>query len=454
MAGGIWTSQNKVLPGAYINVKSRESVSISVGERGTVAIAKALSWGPSGEIMEITPGEALEPYIGYDITNENALFLREMMKGTDVTSGPNKILLYRLRGASGAEATATIGDLTVTALYDGIRGNDINIVISADPDVAGYYRVQTVVDGTELDSQTITDLSQLTANAWVSFAGTGQQITVTAGTALTGGVDPTDTTADYSFFLTALEPYNFDVIAYDGSEAVVISAFTQFVTRMNEAVGRKCQMVAAGESAAANSNYVIAVENGVVLNDGTELSAQQAVYWVAGAEAGALYNQSLTYAQYPGAVRANPKLTTMAATEAVEDGMLCFIDTFGVVKVCTDINTLTTVTPQKGAEFKKNRIMRVINQFCNDVYEHFSNYFIGKVDNNENGRALLRAWIIGYLNEMQSNNGIQNFTAEDVSVEPGQAIDSVIVNVAIMPVDSIEKIYMTVTVTTAGAVTV
>ena len=85
-------------------------------------------------------------------------------------------------------------------------------------------------------------------------------------------------------------------------------------------------------------------------------------------------------------------------------------------------------------------------QFCNDVYEHFSNYFIGKVDNNEVGRNLLKGWIVGYLNEMMANNGIRDFTAEDVTVEPGNNVDSVLIEVRIRPVDSIEKIYMSVTV--------
>jgi hypothetical protein len=89
-------------------------------------------------------------------------------------------------------------------------------------------------------------------------------------------------------------------------------------------------------------------------------------------------------------------------------------------------------------------------QFCNDTYEYFTKYYIGKVDNNDNGRALLRKYLIGYLNEMQSNNGIQNFVADDVEVLPGNAVDAVVVNVAIQPVDSIEKIYATVTVSANG----
>ena len=75
--------------------------------------------------------------------------------------------------------------------------------------------------------------------------------------------------------------------------------------------------------------------------------------------------------------------------------------------------------------------MRVVMQFCNDVYEYFSNYFIGRVDNNDAGRNLLRGWIVGYLNEMMANNGIQNFEADDVEVLAGNTIDSVVVNVAI-----------------------
>ena len=68
MAGGTWQSQNKVLPGGYINVKSQGNINANVGDRGTVAIAEPLSWGPSGVVQTIIPGEDLRPYIGYDIT--------------------------------------------------------------------------------------------------------------------------------------------------------------------------------------------------------------------------------------------------------------------------------------------------------------------------------------------------------------------------------------------------
>ena len=50
--GGTWTSQNKILPGAYINFLTNAPLSITVGDRGIVAFQK-VSKG-QGEIYRIT----------------------------------------------------------------------------------------------------------------------------------------------------------------------------------------------------------------------------------------------------------------------------------------------------------------------------------------------------------------------------------------------------------------
>ena len=61
MAGGTWMSQNKVQPGVYINTKSSGNLSASIGEKGIVAIAEPLSWGPCEVMQTIIPGEDLTP---------------------------------------------------------------------------------------------------------------------------------------------------------------------------------------------------------------------------------------------------------------------------------------------------------------------------------------------------------------------------------------------------------
>ncbi len=444
MAGGTWNSQNKTQPGVYINVISKMAQPISIGDRGIVAIAKELSWGPEGEVVTIQAGDDYTPVIGYDQTSTKALFLREMFKGSERTSGPAKVLLYRLKGTESKKAEGTIGGIHVTAKYPGIRGNDIYIAVSEDPDKEGKFEVETIVDGSVKDSQTIENMENLKENAWVTFSGNGE-LSASAGTALTGGRDGTVSAAAHSEFLTLLESFTFHVLIYDGTDKVVQTAYTSFIQRMRNMMGRKCQAVMA--EIEANSEAVISVTNGVILTDGTVLTPQEVTWWLGGAEAGANYNQSLVYAQYPQAADSYPRLTNSQIDEALKKGQIVFFEEFGSVKVVSDINTLVAYSPDKGEAFSFNQVIRIIDSFANDTYQNFSRNYIGKTQNNEVGRDLLKAWICGYLNEMQANGGIQNFETDDVSIKPGEALNAVVINAAIQPVVAIEKIYMTVTLT-------
>lgn len=58
---GTWESQNKVIPGAYINLLTNTPLSITAGDRGTVVIAQELSVGTDDEIYEITATDAAYP---------------------------------------------------------------------------------------------------------------------------------------------------------------------------------------------------------------------------------------------------------------------------------------------------------------------------------------------------------------------------------------------------------
>ena len=444
MAGGTWTSQNKKQPGVYINVKSSMEQAVSVGDRGIVAICEPLSWGPEGEIMTINMGNDFTPYIGYELTNDKALFLREIFKGSGHTKGPVKVMLYRPTTTGAIKAAAVIETLTITARYNGVRGNDISVTIIADPDNEGSFSVQTVVDGVLKHTQAGKTVSDLQSNDWVAFSGTGD-LTASAGTSLTGGSDGTVSSAAYSAFLTTLEPYTFNVLVYDGVDSTVQAAYVAFIKRMRDNLGKKCQAVMTGVE--SNSDAVISVKNGVELSDGTVITAQQATWWVGGAEAGASYSESLVYAQYPDAVNVSPRLTASEVDEALDKGQIVFFEEFGSVKVVSDINTLTTYTPDKGEAFSLNQVIRTLDTIASDIYKNFSQNYIGKIQNNVAGRDLLKAWIVGYLNEIQANGGIQNFVADDVVVEAGESINSVVITLAIQPVAAVEKIYITATLT-------
>ena len=111
-----------------------------------------------------------------------------------------------------------------------------------------------------------------------------------------------------------------------------------------------------------------------------------------------------------------------------------------------DINSLTTYTAQYSESYHKNRVMRTLSTIANDIYAQFSANYIGVINNNEEGRNLFKGAIVGYLLDMQANNAIQNFTADDVTISAGESIDSIVIDLTIQPVDAVEKIYMTITV--------
>lgn len=444
MAGGTWATQNKVRPGVYIRFKSGTGLGLTVGDRGVVAICEPMSWGPVGQVMTVDNGADTTPYCGYPITDPGAMFLREIFKGTNRTSAPRQVLLYRPSATSSSQASAKISPLTATALYPGARGNSITVIVTEDADNEDTFTVSTVVDGEIVDSQQAQTVQELTANAWVTFSGTGA-LAANTGTALTGGADGTVEATAYSTFLSVIEPYDFDILIYDGTDSTVLTAMQSFVKRLADENGQYCQLVAAGMTN-PDSRFVIDNETGVTLSDGTELTKQQVCWWLGGAQAGAQYNQSLTYAAYPDAVTVSPVLTNSQAVAAINAGQFTLFAEDNVVKVETDINSLVTYTQDIGKVYRKNRVIRLCNSIANDIYKQFSDNFIGVVDNDDTGRMQFRTAIVGYMTTLQNARAIQNFTAEDVEVLPGDDVDSIVVNVAIQAVDSVEKIYMTVTV--------
>lgn len=444
MAGGTWTTQNKVRPGVYIRFTTNRALGLTVGERGVVTICEPMSWGPVGEVMTVANGDDMTPYTGYDITNEKNRFLREIFRGTNRTSPPTTLYLYRPAATSSAKATVTTGTLTVTAKYPGVRGNDITIVVTEDVDNEGSFFVSTVVDGEIQDQQSAETVADLVPNDWVDWSGTGA-LTATVGAPLTSGADGTVAASAYSDYLEAIEPYKFDVIIYDGSDSTVRDSMVGFVNRLADENGQYTQLVAANLTA-PDSRFVINVMSGVTLADGTELTPQQVTWWAGGATAGAQFNESLTYATYPTAVAVTPLLTNNQIISALNAGQFILVADFDEVHVEQDIDSLTTYTTDIGVVYKKNRIIRLCNTIANDIYKQFSQNYIGVVNNNDAGRARFKAAIVGYLYQIQDAEGIQNFDPEDVEVLPGIDIDAIVVNVAFYAVDAVEKIYMTVSV--------
>lgn len=428
-----WTAQNKVRPGTYVNVVSEAKPQGAISERGTVTMALSLSWGPSGEVMEIQAGENTLDKLGYDISEPQVLLVQEALKRAKT------LLLYRLN--TGAKAQATSDNLTVTALYGGIRGNDITVVVEQNIDDETTFVVKTLVAGSIVDNQLAKKIEDLKANKFVTFSGTGALV-ASAGIPLTGGTDGTETGVNHTAYREAIELHDFDAMAVPYDDPTIKSVYVAFAKRLANQQNRFIQIVVPNY-AQADDPTVISVSNGVILSNSTVIDAVKATAWVAGATAGANANQSLTHTAYDDAVAVHGRLNDSQITKALLNGEFLFEQHNGKVVVEQDINTFTSFSPDKRKHFSKNRVVRTINGVVKDWKRAFDSDYLGKINNNDDGRNLYKKECIKIVEEYQAMGAIQNFDAQkDIIVSPGNDSDSLLTEGYIQPVDAMEKNYL------------
>ena len=438
--GGVFTTQNKVLPGAYINFVSKARALGSIGERGIVAVPFTGSWGRENEVISLTAEDfqkSCMSVLGYSYTDDKMIPLREVFKGA------REIKLFRLGTGTKAAATIGAGDdcLNVTAVCGGIRGNDIKIVIEADIDKEKSFVVKTLLgsDFTEVDSQSVTDVSELVSNDFVTFGGT--KITATAGTNLTGGTDEEITGNDYSEFLDKIEAEDFTTVLYDGNDDVTKGLFASFVKRLRDDEGYKVTCVL-HDYAKADFEGVISVKNEVE-TVGDIIDRTGLVYWVAGKTAGAEVNESLTNVKYDGELSVLASYKKSELKEFIEKGEFVLYGDKGEYKVLKDINSFTSVTADKNSDFSNNQVIRVLDAVANDTARIFDSYYLGKVQNDSLGRDILKTELVNYHQKLQSIQAIDNFETTDITVIKGNEKGDVVVNEYIEPVGAMEKLYMT-----------
>lgn len=434
MVGGIWTAENKKRPGAYINVKTNVAVG-NVSQRGTVILPLAMDWGKQ-EFVTVEADSDFFRLFGYELQDEKMLPLRECLKRAKT------VKVYKLNG--GTQASAVLGGMTLTAKCEGSRGNNLSCKVALNPDSDDYI-VSTYFDGVKVDEQNAAVVADLVANDYLEFGGSGA-LTVSAGCYLSGGTDKAVTVADYSSFLEAAQVEKFDVMAVDSADEAVKAMVTGFIKRLRDDEGIKVQAVLADYSI-ADYEGIISVKNGVILSDGTVIDKQKAVYWVAGATAGAAINESNTYSYYEDSVSADTKYLNSEILALLDEGSFIFTSGSKGALVEQDINSFTDFSATKGSIIRKNRVLRVLDAVSGDIKDIFNNYFLGKINNDDDGRNLFKARIIDYLESLQSMSAITDLDKQhDVVITQGNDADSVVVNLSIMPVDSIEKLYMTVVV--------
>lgn len=453
MAGGIFTNQNKIRPGAYIKFQGVPSTDNIIGNRGIVTFASPLEWGPEGKLIKITINDLLngnlEKLIGVGYYNKGSKLIRAALQNA------HTLLLYR-GDQGGAKAKVSIelgqnaGDakLTATAKYAGKVGNNISISVKL---VQGAYYVSTFLGSIQKDVQVVSKIQDLKENDFVVFSGTGTISKEAINTLLAGGTNGTFNSVSFKAYLSALRNTEFDTMAaykfgsdslFNGEDIKV------FIQEMREQRGIKCQAVI-NNFVAANYQGIISTNGqGVKFSNGEELNADEFVIWVAGATAGADITESNTYKIIPNAVEIISGVIEDDIENLITQGYLIISKRRdGAIVIEKDINTLVTLGDNVTEEFKENIVIRLLDAIANHIALDFEQNYIGKISNDDTGRGLFKSSIISYLTNLQTSGAIINFnSAEDVSVKSGKQKDAFYSEVYIQPTHSVDKLYMIVNV--------
>lgn len=347
---GIWESQNKVIPAAYINLVTNTPLSITAGDRGTVALAQELSVGDDGAIYRITATEANYP--------ENATAADKKLANLALL-GAKTVLLYKL--------PPNHTDDHVEAMLAKLKTEDANVIVYP-----------------YLKSTTSASTAQQTIANWVKAMQEEEGKNITA-------------------------------------------VLTNYV---------------------ADSQYVINNVQGVTLSDGSTLTATETGAWIGGVTAGAKITESNTARKFVGAIDVTPRMTKTEMETAIKAGKLILtVDKSQNVTVVADVNSLTSTTQTLGDIMKQNRSVRTACGIREDIGTVWDSNIKGKYNNNEEGLSIFKSALVEYFADLERRGAIQNFSADDITVEAGTAINAVVVTVAVQLVGSMEIAYITVNLT-------
>ena len=451
-AGGTWTVQNKQRPGAYINFVSVPKPVGTIGDRGVMTACLPMTWGPAGQLITLY-GEDLLNGKSLAKVGCTAFDTDESLPYRLALAGSYKALLFRA-DTGGTKATNVIstGVLTANAKHAGTTGNGISVVITADKPQEGQYTVYILFKLVQQESFVVSELADFSdiESEWVDFivpaSPSSTEIPVTTGAVLSGGTNGTVTgETTYPAYFSAVDGEQWQCMAINTSAAVGAQV-TEFIKLLRDTRGKKVQAVV--------HNYPAADYEGIISVDQGFKTAQDSVtvdlfpLYVASITAGANVNESNTARVVQDAL----SIINPIAEEDIEDALKAgkFLLSYrqdGVVCVEKDINSLHSFTVDKNYAFSKNRVVRCLDEIGNKTALVFNRNYCGKVDNDDVGRNLYKTELISMMDQLQGIGAVQNFEGtSDITVLPGNDVDSVVVDLLVQPVDSMEKLYMTVNV--------
>jgi len=376
MPGTFSKSNRPERPGAYVNFSPTATTTVPASAGSVAAVLITHDWGPSETVARCVSFSDFQAQFGSSDDTAGYRAVRQAFTGEGLPGrgGASEVLVWRAVAASAAKADAAllntagspVTGLTLTAKYDGTRGDDLKVTIQ-DNAANGSNFDLILKDGTvEVERYTLPDenISELAAEInlisdWVTAAADVDNVSLAevSNSAFSGGDDGTSLLAgDYTAAFDALEVYRFGVFAAENlTDPSITASLVAWVDGLN-AVGKSLLGViggAAAESVAtavtrattANSPYIVCVGVGSAEDStlGTgETSVSLGTAELAPRIAGILCSrgetQSITFA----------RLANLSITAGATEAQILTAFDAGLVVLSRDSHSVAPVRIEKG----------------------------------------------------------------------------------------------------------
>ncbi|MCM1567096.1 MAG: phage tail sheath subtilisin-like domain-containing protein [Dehalobacter sp.] len=206
--------------------------------------------------------------------------------------------------------------------------------------------------------------------------------------------------ANYNDALNYLETILWNIGCIPGIVDDDVAAIATWAKGMRDTKERKIMMVLPGNAADHEAVINFVVEDG----DGTageaavgasNYTASEYSARIAGLIAGLPLTVAPTY-RVLTEVSDVPHLTKAQADAKINAGKLILYHDGEKVKIARGVTSLTTTTEEKGADWKKIKIVRILDMVYTDVKSTIEDHYIGAYQNSYENKLLLIAAINAY----------------------------------------------------------
>ena len=247
--------------------------------------------------------------------------------------------------------------------------------------------------------------------------------------------------------LVKLRDEMYNVVVTDRQDVACQSRIAQFIVDLSDNQGKdRRAVICAPEISSVGAANPYDEKELTVLGQAMDNDASLTAFCVAAMSAGASWNSAITYSVLPISGDPSIVLNDQELEQWIgegympiskrEDGFWC---------ITKDINSMHGDDDAIPESLKKNRAVRLVQTLRNTIKYVWETQYVGKVTNDALGRDMLKGSICAILDLLVNGRGIAQYAEGDVVVMAGAKPDEVIMQLALTIYDSMEILYITMT---------